>query len=160
MFDYYSILENIPYLVTILGAINILIALAIIFLERKNPSATLAWIMILFLLPVVGIILYILLSQNISRKKIFRLTKYEEESIRDALANQIKEIDDREFVFSTDEAKRWKDMMSALRLIGYDGAVSIEHEDGLMSPREGLEKAIEFLKMLLIREQPAAMWWS
>ena len=111
LFDYFGVLGNIPYLVAILGVINLLIALAIIFLERKDTSATLAWIMILFLLPVIGIILYLFLSQNISRQKIFRLTKYEEDSIRDALANQIREIDDREFVFSTEEAKRWKDMI-------------------------------------------------
>ena len=111
MFDLYGLLGNIPYLVATLGVINVLIALAIIFLERKNSSATLAWIMILFLLPVIGIILYILLSQNISRQKIFRLTKFEEDTIRATLANQIKEIDDNEFAFTTAEAKRWKDMI-------------------------------------------------
>ena len=111
MFDLYSILERIPYLVFALGIINVVLALAIIFLERKNPSATLAWIMILFLLPVVGIVLYLFLSQNISRQKIFRLTKYEEESIRSSLAHQIREIDDNEFEFSTAEARQWKDMI-------------------------------------------------
>ena len=50
--------------------------------------------------------------------------------------------------------------MSALRLIGYDGAVSIEHEDGLMSVREGLEKAIHFLQNILMQEPPATMWWA
>ena len=45
-------------------------------------------------------------------------------------------------------------------MAGYDGAISIEHEDGLMSPREGLEKAVSFLKDLLIREGTGAMWWS
>lgn len=55
---------------------------------------------------------------------------------------------------------QWKDMMSTLQLIGYDGAVSIEHEDGLMSPREGLEKAVAFLKDIIIHEKPGAMWWS
>ena len=94
-----------------LGVINVLLALVIIFLERKNPSATLAWIMILFLLPVVGIVLYVFLSQNISRKKIFRLTKYEEESIGGSLTNQMREIDDNAFEFSTAEAKRWRDMI-------------------------------------------------
>jgi cardiolipin synthase len=97
--------------VTALFVVNILIALVIIFLERKDPSAALAWIMILFLLPVIGIILYLMLSQNIARTKIFTLTKYEEESMQEALAHQIKEIDDREFVFTTEEAKRWKDMI-------------------------------------------------
>ena len=111
MFDYFGILGHIPYLVTALGVINILIALAIIFLERKDPSATLAWIMILFLLPVVGIVLYLFLSQNISRQKMFRLTKYEEENIRESLTRQTQEIDDNEFAFSTAEAKLWRDMI-------------------------------------------------
>ena len=40
----------------------------------------------------------------------------------------------------------WKKMMSALRMAGYEGAVSIEHEDALMSTNEGLEKAVAVLK--------------
>ncbi len=71
---------------------------------------------------------------------------------------------DRSWVFRTigygTDIKLWKDMISSLRKIGYDGAISIEHEDGLMSPREGLEKAISFIKEILIKEQPGAMWWS
>ena len=51
-------------------------------------------------------------------------------------------------------------MMSTLRMIGYEGAVSIEHEDGLMSVKQGLEKAVAFLKEVMITEQPAAMWWA
>jgi sugar phosphate isomerase/epimerase len=54
----------------------------------------------------------------------------------------------------------WKSIISTLRAIGYDGAVSIEHEDGLMSIEEGLEKAIEFLKPMLMYEPPAEMWWA
>ncbi|MCL1808600.1 MAG: cardiolipin synthase [Clostridiales bacterium] len=111
MFDYNAVLARIPYLLTALGTVNILIALAIIFLERKNPTASLAWIMILFLLPGIGLVLYIFLSQNISRQKMFRLTKYEEDAIDGALASQIKEIGDNEFDFTTVEAKRWKDMI-------------------------------------------------
>ena len=41
----------------------------------------------------------------------------------------------------------WKDFFSTLRMVGYDGAVSIEHEDSLMSSQEGLTKAVEFLKL-------------
>lgn len=53
----------------------------------------------------------------------------------------------------------WNDMISMLKATGYDGAISIEHEDGLMSPNEGLEKAIAFLKEVLIYETPGDMWW-
>ena len=55
----------------------------------------------------------------------------------------------------------WRDIISTLRTIGYDGAVSIEHEDGLMSVEEGLEKAINFLKPILMYEKPLEeMWWA
>lgn len=73
-------------------------------------------------------------------------------------------ISDRSWVFRTlgygSDVKLWKDMMSVLQMTGYDGSISIEHEDGLMSPREGLEKAVKFLKEILINEQPGAMWWA
>lgn len=46
----------------------------------------------------------------------------------------------------------WRDMISMLQMYGYRGAISIEHEDALMSAREGFEKAVSFLKPLLIQE--------
>ena len=54
----------------------------------------------------------------------------------------------------------WKDIISTLRLVGYEGAVSIEHEDSLMSSKEGLEKAITFLKEVMIYEKPGEMFWA
>ncbi len=55
--------------------------------------------------------------------------------------------------------KEWADIVSALRLVGYDHVVSIEHEDGLMSADEGFTKAVENLKQVLIREPVSDMWW-
>lgn len=54
----------------------------------------------------------------------------------------------------------WKAFFSALRVAGYDGPVSIEHEDSLMSSMEGLTKAVTFLNECLIREKPGAMHWA
>ena len=58
------------------------------------------------------------------------------------------------------DASVWKDMMSALRMVGYDGMISIEHEDSLMTPNEGLEKAIQLLKEVMIFEAKGDMWWA
>lgn len=55
--------------------------------------------------------------------------------------------------------KVWKNIISTLRLVGYDYAVSIEHEDSLMSIDEGLSKAIRFLKEVVLFEDKAEMWW-
>ena len=54
----------------------------------------------------------------------------------------------------------WKDIVSNLRLVGYDHALSIEHEDSLMSQNEGLTKAVEMLQRVIIKENPAEMWWA
>ena len=53
----------------------------------------------------------------------------------------------------------WRSLTSELRLAGYNGVISIEHEDSLMSPDEGLTKAAKFLNQIIIREAPAAAWW-
>lgn len=54
----------------------------------------------------------------------------------------------------------WKDIVSTLEMIGYDNAISIEHEDSLMSVNEGLDKAIDCLKQAMIFEQKTGMWWA
>ncbi len=54
----------------------------------------------------------------------------------------------------------WKAIVSELRLAGYDYAISIEHEDSLMSGREGLLKAIQCLKNVLIFEERGNMYWA
>ncbi len=73
------------------------------------------------------------------------------------------DILNRSWVFRTvgygHNAEVWNNMISTLKATGYDGAISIEHEDGLMSPKEGLEKAIAFLKNIIIYENAGEMWW-
>jgi sugar phosphate isomerase/epimerase len=57
-------------------------------------------------------------------------------------------------------AQFWRDFVSALRIAGYDGPLSIEHEDGLASIDEGLAKAVEVLKSAVLRDAPLDMWWA
>jgi len=57
-------------------------------------------------------------------------------------------------------AEWWSEFISTLRMFGYDSVISIEHEDSLLSPAEGLTKAATFLNSIVIREQPTAAWWS
>ncbi len=55
----------------------------------------------------------------------------------------------------------WRDIISALRLVGYDKVMSIEHEDSLMTPDEGLRHAVEFLHGSLIRDpKPTTIGWA
>ena len=55
----------------------------------------------------------------------------------------------------------WRDFVSALRLVGYDKVLSIEHEDSLMTIDEGLAKAIDVLNRVMIKEsKPCGMRWA
>lgn len=54
----------------------------------------------------------------------------------------------------------WSAFATALRTVGYDHVLSIEHEDSLMSPMEGLAKAVEFLRPIVIQEDAGKMWWA
>ena len=73
-------------------------------------------------------------------------------------------VGERSWVFRTvgygHDYKFWKDFISALRETGYDYVLSIEHEDSLMSAREGFEKAVSFLKEVMLKETPGEMWWA
>ncbi len=54
----------------------------------------------------------------------------------------------------------WNNFFAALKMVGYDGVISIEHEDPLMSKEEGLKKAVDFLKRTIIFQTPGEMWWA
>ena len=56
---------------TIILIANIGLAFVIVFLERRNPISTLAWIMVLVFIPVLGFILYLFLGQDLRRAKVF-----------------------------------------------------------------------------------------
>ena len=70
---------------------------------------------------------------------------------------------DRGWIFRTcgygHGAEWWKEFVSTLRMFGYDGVLSIEHEDSLLSPEEGLTKAAQFLREIVIRQEAVAAWW-
>jgi len=56
--------------------------------------------------------------------------------------------------------EHWKDIVSTLRMIGYDGTLSIEHEDSLTSPTEGLEKAVDVLNRAVFTTTPGEAYWA
>ena len=77
--------------------------------------------------------------------------------------NDYAQLAERSWIFRTvgygHGKEVWNNIISALKTVGYDGAISIEHEDGLMAPLEGLKKAIAFLKEVIIYESAGEMWW-
>lgn len=71
---------------------------------------------------------------------------------------------ERSWIFRTvgygNDTLVWKDIVSNLRLVGYDHVLSIEHEDSIMSGDEGLKKAIAFLRQVVIAAPASKAYWA
>jgi len=53
----------------------------------------------------------------------------------------------------------WHQHSAELRTVEYDFVLSLEHEDGLMSPSEGLRKGVSALHATVIRDKPGDLRW-
>lgn len=70
----------------------------------------------------------------------------------------------RSWIFRTvgygNDVSYWRDLFSELRKIGYDGTISIEHEDSLMNRMEGLQHAVDTVKSCAFFGATSGMWWA
>lgn len=98
-------------IVTALYLVNILFAFTVIFLERKNPTSTLVWILVLFLLPAVGAIFYILLSPNLTRRKIFQFEADEHQLYASLLNKEIEDLQSGRLTFKDPVMENYKDLI-------------------------------------------------
>jgi sugar phosphate isomerase/epimerase len=89
-------------------------------------------------------------QQNIRRNGVLDTKPYTDEKNRSWIFRTVGYGHGPEF---------WRSFVSELRLAGYDGALSIEHEDSLMSVNEGFTKAVSFLKETVINDPAGQAWW-
>src|SRR5690606_378524 len=108
-------------LVSIVLILNIILAGFVLFLERRDASATWAWLLVLFFIPVVGFILYLLFGQNLSRKKIFEWKDTNKIGIMDITKYQIELLEKGEFPFKDNKTAQYKDLI--YMLLFHDRAV-------------------------------------
>lgn len=82
-------MELFTNILTVIYGLNILAIVALIFFERKNPTLTWAWIMVLTFLPIVGFIIYLFIGHSMSKHKIFR-NKIIDDNTRKEYMNEIR----------------------------------------------------------------------
>jgi cardiolipin synthase len=107
MISYFSIL-GINSTIFILNVIFSIIAIS---LEKRNVNTALAWLFFMTLFPGFGFFMFLLLSQNISKRKIFKYTQQEKHAYKKLLAGQGEKIVNGEFKFSNKTIKAHSDMI-------------------------------------------------
>lgn len=112
-----SLISN-PIFITIGTAIvfgiNFILAIGLIFLERRSAQSIWAWLLVLFFLPIVGFILYLLFGGTIHREKIFKLDRSQESNIERLVNEQLNEINQNRFTLTKPVAEKHKQQMRML----------------------------------------------
>ncbi len=98
--------------VTVIILLNIFLAIFLIFLERRDASSTWAWLMVLFFIPVVGFIAYLLLGRKLRKKHLFRWEGRHKIGIDKLIDYQIEAIDKGTFDFKLNDALQYKDLIN------------------------------------------------
>lgn len=91
--------------------LNMLLAFAIVFLERRDPKTIWTWLLLLYFVPVVGFILYLILGQDMRKSRMFK-NKELEDAISSAVLKQEQKVKNKE-IFSFDNGKlsRYHDLV-------------------------------------------------
>ncbi len=84
------------YMMYMIFVINFILSITIVVLERKQPAKTLAWLLVLALMPPVGLFLYVFLGRN------WKIHKLNDEGfsnqIQDLISPTLKEFKDKTYI--------------------------------------------------------------
>lgn len=77
--------EIVSFIFSHLMFINVMLSIVIVFFQRKNPKSVWAWLLILYFIPVLGFVFYLLIGADMHKNKMFRTKE-----IEDRLSNTIR----------------------------------------------------------------------
>ena len=97
------ILDNLVF-------INIILSIIIIFFQRRNPTAVWTWLLVLYFIPIVGFILYLVVGQDYRKSKMFKMKEIEDE-IKYAVRRQEESIYRRKLRLKTPEMERFQSLI-------------------------------------------------
>lgn len=104
------LINSIPF-IPIIFILNIILAITIIFLERRDASSTWAWILVLFFLPLVGFVLYLLLGRQLRKKHLFRWDGKKDIGIDNLIKYQLEALEKHTLPFNNDYVKHYKNLI-------------------------------------------------
>ena len=122
--------------------INIMFSILIIFFQRRNPTTVWAWLLLLYFIPVLGFVLYLVLGQNFRKERMFKMKEIEGE-IKYAVRRQEESIYRKRLKLGDSELERFK------RLILYnlnEGEAVLTDNNDIRIYTDGEEKFRHFLQ--------------
>ncbi len=134
--------------------LNILFAILLVFFERRNPTSTWLWLMVLTFLPGIGFILYLFIGQDLSKKKLFKTKEEEDYCFRDIVLVQEKQMDKDEYRYRDPNYIKYEDLIkmhliSSESFFTQDNNVEIyfDGEDKFRALLDGIHNAKHYIHL-------------
>lgn len=147
-----SFVDNYLIVTSSLLWINIILAFLLVIFERKNPTSTWLWIMVLTFIPILGFVLYLFIGQDLSRQKIFSVKKQEESYFRNLASEQKRQIRSGKFQLRNPNIYMYEDfikmhLMNSEAYYTDDNSVEIYFtgEEKFRALLESIEGAKEYI---------------
>lgn len=89
------ILGDVSFLTELtIGIIDVFLCIMVVFLERRNPTAAIAWFLVFFFLPIVGFIIYMFFGRHLYKAHIFSKKNEMDAHYRNLARSQLEEFRD------------------------------------------------------------------
>ena len=90
--------------------LNIVFAVIIVFFQRREPKSVWTWLLLLYFIPILGFVFYLLIGTDMHKRKMFK-TKGIEDRLNDAIRQQEHQIRNRELERQVPEITGYADLV-------------------------------------------------
>lgn len=101
---------SVDWVMRHLTVINMILAVVIIFFQRRKPQIVWTWLLVLYFLPIVGFVLYLLIGQDFRKNRMFKLKGIEEE-LRLEVRRQEKRIERKGLKLENEKMERFENLI-------------------------------------------------
>jgi len=123
--------------------LNLLFATIVIFIERREPSTTWAWLLVLYFLPVAGFVLYLLFGRTLRRSHLFHWEDKKKIGIEKILDQQLTGLTNNQFLFRNDSTRDYRDLIY-MHLWANDAVLTEDNEVSIFT--DGKQKFEQLFK--------------
>lgn len=104
------LIEALSWLMDHLVFVNIVLSFVIVFFERRDPKNVWTWLLVLYFIPLIGFLCYLIIGVDFHKSKMFR-TKEIEDRISSVIQSQERKITNNEFVEIPEEYDKYKQLI-------------------------------------------------
>ena len=90
--------------------INVFLGIIIVFFQRRDPTSVWAWLLLLYFIPIVGFVLYLVIGHDYHKSRMFKIKEVEDE-LNAAIKKQENRILNNEFSISDKRVSDYEDLV-------------------------------------------------